>query len=227
MVAIAVLLVYPLLGYAIAVGGAGLISPRCVVPVCCGFGLAAGILAARVFSGSARAGFAVVLLMVVWVGVREGICAGVLWEQRRAFLTLEERIAGERMEVDLILVADSSFSLPFHFYASRDVRRVVFFPIDFDAIHRYEPDDSGEQNLWAGRDGVFQMRITRFPPTKLGDNRLLIIGRPDGWLAKSVEAMGIELKSDGDDADWGRLGGVFTPMAHEDTRILVSPKSGQ
>ena len=62
-----------------------MISPRCVAPVCCGVGLAAGVLAQRVFGRSLRAGMAVVVLMVVWVGVREGACAGVLFAQRREF----------------------------------------------------------------------------------------------------------------------------------------------
>jgi 4-amino-4-deoxy-L-arabinose transferase-like glycosyltransferase len=145
MAAVGVLLVYPVIGFAVAVGGAGMISPRCVVPVCCGFGLSGGVLAQSVFGRSARVGMAIVLLMVVWVGVRQGICANLLLEQRQAFFALRNDV--KQTQVGQILVADSSFALPLHYYSDRDVRRLSWFPIDFEAIHQYERDDSGEQNL--------------------------------------------------------------------------------
>jgi hypothetical protein len=225
MAAVGVLLVYPFLGYAIALGGAGLISPRCVVPVCCGFGLAAGLLAARVFRGSARAGMALVALLVLWVGVRQTICAYLLWQQRRSFFAFERTIQDRRSRFNLILVADSSFALPFHFYAGRDVRRLIFFPIDFDAIHRFEPDDSGEQNLWAGRNGVFPLRIVPFTslPLLQPEQKLMVIARPGGWLATQLHAQGIDLDEAPDDPAWAHTGGVFTPLAHTETRLLLEP----
>ena len=224
--AVGVLLVYPLLGLAIALAGAGMISPRCVAPVCCGFGLAAGVLGQRVFGASRRGGIAMVLVLLAWVTVREGVCAGILLQQRRAFFALEHKI--EASGATRILVADSSFRLPLHFYLNRQVARLITFPIDFPAIHRFERDDSGEQNLWAGRDGIFPMRIQSFDEVDLSEYKrpdspqFLVITRPDGWLARSVEARGFVLKSNGDDSDWHRLGGVFTPMAHDETRLLQS-----
>jgi hypothetical protein len=217
--AVGVLLIYPFIGYAVAVGGAGLISPRCVAPVCCGVGLTAGVLAQRVFGGSLRAGMVLVVLMVVWVGVREGICACVLWEQRRAFFALRDEVLSAG--ADQILVADSSFVLPLAYYAEGNQWRIAF-PIDFDAIHRFEPDDSGEQNLWAGRNGVFPFSIGTMDDVLLNDTlRVVVVGRPAGWLAHSVEAQGVTLKQVGGDGDWDRIGGVFTPMGHEDTRVFL------
>jgi len=229
--ALGVLLIYPFLGFAIAVGGAGMISPRCVAPVCCGFGLAAGVLGQNVFRHSARAGMAMVLLLAVWVGVREGVCAAVLLEQRRAFLALRDDVA--RTQVGQILVGDSSFVLPLVFYSDRAVRRLLWFPVDFEAIHRYEKDDSGEQNLWAGRDGVFWLRIgamseVPFFPAIRSDwfpqcpDNLTVIARPDGWLAEAVKQRGFSLRTIGDTADWDRVGGVFTAMSHPETRILLA-----
>jgi hypothetical protein len=221
MAAVGVLLGYPVIGFAIAVCGAGMVSPRCVAPVCCGFGLAAGLLASRVFGGSRRAGMAVVVLLVVWVGVREGVCAGVLLEQRRAFFALRDEVL--RVPGDQILVGDSSFVLPLYYYCDDQNRRRIAFPIDFGAIHRFERDDSGEQNLWAGRDGVFPFRIGRMRDVLFEDPRgLVVVGRPDGWLARWMELQGVALRQYGEDEDWGRVGGVFTPMAHAETRIMVA-----
>jgi hypothetical protein len=224
MAAVGVLLVYPLLGFAIAIGGAGMISPRCVAPVCCGVGLAAGVLGSRVFDGVKRAGMALVVLLVVWVVVREGVCAGLLWEQRKAFFALRDEVADT--SAAQILVADSSFALPLYFYSAEKVRRKMVFPIDFEAIYYWEKDDSGEENLWAGRNGVFPFPIVRFAAVDVDPGGLVVIARRDGWLAKLVHDRGIRLEDDGeqqatDYAAWKRLGGVFTPMAHQETRIMI------
>ncbi len=76
--ALGVLLIYPFLGFVLAVGGAGMVSPRCVAPVCCGFGLAAGFLAQRLFRESKKTGMVLVVGLVVWVSAREAACAGVI-----------------------------------------------------------------------------------------------------------------------------------------------------
>ncbi len=221
MAAVVVLLVYPFLGYAIAVGGAGMISPRSVVPVCCGFGLIAGLLAQRLFGGSKQVGMTLVLGLVVWVGVREWVCANILLEQRQAFFVLGTEVA--EAGPGLILVGDSSFVLPLYFYSSDEVRRRIFFPIDFEMIHQFESDDSGEQNLWAGRDGVFPFRIEGL---KAGASLMpgdVLIGRRDGWLAKAVWPNDFVPKQRSDERTWERIGGVFTPMGQEETRIFRAP----
>ncbi len=214
------MLLYPFLGFAIAIGGAGLISPRCVAPVCCGCGLALGLLAARAFPRR-RAATALVAFLLVWVIAREGFCASVLLEQRRAFLRLRDRTAEMPGQ---ILVGDSSFALPLYFYSAPSIRDRMVFPIDFAAIHRFEKDDSGEQNLWAGRNGVFPFPIVPFEAVDLRSSSS-VIARPDGWLADAVTRRRLRLRLDGQQAvywsaDWYRVGGVFTPMAHAETRIL-------
>jgi hypothetical protein len=245
MAALAVLLAYPFLGFAVAIGGAGMISPRCVAPVCCGIGLAAGVLAQRVFGAAPRSRIAIVLLMLVWVTVREAICSGILYSQRREFQTLVLDVAELRGN---ILVGDSSLVLPLYFYSDEDTRKQILFPIDFDAIHAYERDDSGEQNLWAGRNGVFPFRISELREIQLGPfshgsiapientgdgmahhwvwcrHPLTVIGRPDGWLATSLRAQGFGLTPARLYPNWGWMGGVFTPMAHPDTQTLVASK---
>ncbi len=217
MAAVGVLLVYPVLGYAIAVSGAGMISPRCVTPVCCGFGLAAGVLAQRLLGRYRRAGVAMVAVLVLWVVVREGVCAGLLLEQRRAFLALRDDVA-RQAESGQILVADTSFVLPLAFYSKEDVRRRIVAPIDFAAIHRMEKDDSGEENLWAGREGLWPIKVARFGEVRVAPGDV-VIAREGGWLAESVRGRGFRLE-EVPGGEWDRLGGVFTPMGHEGTRMF-------
>ncbi len=217
-VAIAVLLLYPLLGYLLAAAGSAMISPRCVVPVCCGFGLAAGVLCQRVFGRAPRSGFAVVFFLLTWVTMREAVCARLLLDQRRAFLELRDEV--QRDAHSRVFVADSAFALPLFFYSSKTVQARMVFPIDFAAIHRYEADDSGEENLWAGRNGVFPFPIVSLSslyPLQPDD---LAVARPDGWLAHEIEAAGCKVVLVPSRAEglWDRLGGVFTPMGHAETR---------
>ena len=225
MAAVGVVLVYPFLGFAIAVSGAGMISPRCVAPVCCGVGLAAGLLGQRAFGNSRKSAMAIVLLLVFWVSTREWICGNILLQQRRAFSIL--RMAAAKAGPDLILVSDSSFVLPFYFYSDEDVRRRIFFPINFDAIHRFEVEDSGEQNLWAGRDGVFPFKIAQLragATLRQGD---VLVARPDGWLAQTLKtgetgSEPIKFQQVYEPSDWYRVGGVHSPMGHWETRILAA-----
>jgi hypothetical protein len=103
-------------------------------------------------------------------------------------------------------------------YSSEDVRKRIVFPVDFDAIHGFEPDDSGEQNLWAGRSGVFAIDIVPYAPPQAPE--LTVIARPTGWLARSLTRDGFRLSQSVPASPWHNLGGVFTPMSHEDTLML-------
>ena len=219
-IALVVLLLYPILGYLIALAGHGMISPRCVVPVCCGFGIATALLARNIFASSARAGIILLGIALVWVTARESACALILAQQRAAFFALRDDVA-RTPATQPIVVADSLFVLPLAHYSSEAVRARIVFPIDFDDIHAYERDDSGEQNLWAGRDGgLFPMRIVPNAPST--SPTLTVIARPTGWLAHTLAAEGFHLDESAPDPAWQNLGGVFTPMAHEDTRLLTA-----
>ncbi len=155
---------------------------------------------------------------------------GLLWQQRAAFFRLRDEVRDDGSGP--ILVADTLFGPPLCFYSSDDVRQRISFPIDFDAIHYWEKDDSGEQNLWAGRNGVFPFSIWPEYPTAWHRSGLEVIGRPDGWLAKKAADASVILtvdeQEDAEDTtdldlepDWNQVGGVFTPMAHPETRILI------
>jgi hypothetical protein len=220
-VALVVLLAYPFLGFAVAVAEAGMISPRCVIPVCCGFGIAAGLLAAHLVPG-ARTATMLVMFGVVWVVARESACAVLLHQQRTSLLTLIQQV--ERAPAGSVYVSDSSLALPLAHYGDSGLRERLVFPIDFPAIHALETEDSGEQNLWAGRDGVFPFRIVPYSAALAQTRPALVIARPNGWLTQDLRRDGLsllEVTSADQKRLLGDLGGVFTPMVHERTRLLA------
>jgi hypothetical protein len=221
--ALVTLILYPVLGYLIAIGGAGMIGARCVVPVCCGFGIAAGLLACKVFSGSARAGVIVLSAALFWVAARESVCAIVLAQQRTAFFALRDGV-GRELGNRPIVVGDSLFVLPLAYYSSEQVRTRIVFPIDFDAIHRFEPDDSIDENLWAGRDGVFPIRIVAYDKPFSADHELTVVARPDGWLAQHLIGDGFHLSQPDGNPAWEKDGGVFTPLDHFETRLFSASR---
>jgi hypothetical protein len=219
--ALGVLLLYPILGFAVALSGGGMISARCVVPVCCGFGIAAALLGRRVFGDNARVGLILLSGALFWVVARESVCAIVLAQQRNAFCEFRNRIASQPGNRPIV-VGDSLFVLPLAHYSSEDVRERIVFPIDFDAIHRFEPDDSLEQNLWAGRGNVFRVRIIPYSCLPLEGKEFTVIARPGGWLARSLSGDSMLLNDSTPDPAWQELGGVFTPMAHDGTSLLLA-----
>ncbi|MGD0796442.1 MAG: glycosyltransferase family 39 protein [Acidobacteriaceae bacterium] len=219
--ALLALLAYPFLGYLLASAGGGIISARCIVPVCCAFAFATALLAQRVFGASPRAAILLLAAALLWVAARETACAFVLARQRSAFLAIRDQIA-RRPSAQPIVVGDSLIVLPLAHYSAQDVPARIVFPIDFDAIHRTEPDDSGEQNLWAGREGVFPISIVPYDASLFPNRELTLLARPTGWLAQRLAADGLRLSAPDGNPAWQHLGGVFTPLAHQDTRILTA-----
>jgi len=221
--AVVVLLAYPVLAFAVALAGAGMVSPRCAVPVCLGVAiLGAGLLSRY---ANARAASVVVALLVVWVLVRQAACGYVLLHQRHAFMVFRNAVERAAAPGEPVVVGDSLAVMPLYWYGSEAFREQIVFPVDFDAIHRSEADDSGEQNLWGGRDGVFPVRIAK-PAELFGEmQERVMVGPERGWIAGHLRQRGYVLGEQVTHVPWGRLGGVFTPMAHEQTRIfLAAPK---
>lgn len=223
-VALSVLLVYPVLGLALSAVGGGMISARCVLPVCCGFGIAAGLLARRLFDTPRRM-TVLLALGLLWVIGRQTACFVLLDEQREAFSGLLGSLeARANAGSSPILVSDSNLAPPLAWYATPELRSRLVFPIDFAAIHRYEADDSGEQNLWAGRYGVFPLQVVPYSPTLVAGNPAFVLARRGGWLARMLAADGLSVRDETTPAELKtlkQLGGVFTPLAHDGTRVLA------
>jgi len=211
---------YPVLGYLIAYFGAGMISARCVIPVCAAFAFAGAILLARL--AGRRATILVLCGLIFWVGAREAACAYLIRQQRHAFFRLRDHIERSAAPGETVVVSDSLTLMPLYWYSSAGTRRQIVFPIDFDLIHRYAAEDSGEQNLWGGRHGVFPAAIDKPAALIAPDAESVLIADPDGWLAKTLQSEGFVLQPDPAPIAWDQLGGVFTGLAHEETRVFFA-----
>jgi hypothetical protein len=217
------LIAYPVIALLIAVFGAGMVSPRCAAPVCFGVAIFGTVLLARY--ATRRVAAQVVAVLVVWVLVREAACGYELIHQRNAFLHLVATVERAAAPDEPVAVGDSLLVMPLYWYGSAQLRPQIVFPVDFDAIHRSEADDSGERNLWGGRGGVFPMPIAAPGDVLRETQEEIVIAPQDGWLARLMRAGGNELRELPEPVRWDRLGGVFTPLAHEETRMqLATPQ---
>jgi hypothetical protein len=214
------LIIYPVLAYLIALSGAGMVSPRCAVPVCLGFAIWGAALLSRCVSRRTATG--VVAFLCVWVVAREAACGVVLLHQRHAFQRLRDAVERTAAPGEPVVVGDSLAVMPLYWYGSAALRQQIVFPIDFDAIHRGEADDSGEQNLWGGRNGVFPVPIAKPSQLLREPQERVLLAPPNGWLALDMQARGYQLNEQPLTFPMDRLGGVFTPMAHEQTRIMLA-----
>jgi Dolichyl-phosphate-mannose-protein mannosyltransferase len=224
--AVGVLILYPVFAFFIALGSGGTMIPQCVAPVCLGFAIWAAALLAR--CTNRRVAVGAVAFLCFWVLTREAVCGYVLLHQRRAFFHLRDQVERAAAPGEPVVVGDSLVALPLYWYGSPGLRQQMVFPVDFDAIHRSGADDSGEQNLWGGRNGVFPVAIAA-PAELLQEPReRVLIAPPNGWLAREMQARGYELSEQPTAFPWERLGGVFTPMALEETRLLLAiPKDSR
>jgi hypothetical protein len=209
-VAAFVLMLYPFIAYGIARIHGGMLSPRFVVPVCYGFAIAATVLAFRMLRQWDWAGLLLVFMLVCWLFAREGVVAKMYYDQR---LALERIIETIPPATTAIAVPDSLLVLPMYHYAPPGIASRIVFPVDFAAIRKYKREDSPEQNLWHGRDGIYPVPIVSLDKFTAENSEYLIAAADNNWLVKKLVA-------DGDPAhilpiftDTKDIQG-FTPLCH-------------
>ncbi|MBA3915097.1 MAG: hypothetical protein H0X25_14865 [Acidobacteriales bacterium] len=218
LVAAITLMAYPFIGYAVAKLRGNMLSPRFLLPVCLGFGIAIALVCYEMFHRSPRVSLGVLLLLVSWFFAREGVVARRYYDQRLALGRIIQTLpAGGD-----ILVSDSLLVLPLEHYASRDTASRLIFPVDFPAIRKYKTEDSPEQNLWAGRR-VFPVRVMPLS-TVLANNAGYVIAAPENnWLLQTLQddrnIFVPELPIQTDSKD---IGG-FTPLSHGDVWYFSLP----
>lgn len=218
LLAVLTLMAYPFIGYAVAEVRGNMLSPRFLLPVCLGFGMAIALVCYEMFHRSPRVSLGVLLLLVCWFFAREGVVARRYYDQRLALGRIIQTLpAGGD-----ILVSDSLLVLPLEHYAPRDLASRLIFPVDFPAIRKYKTEDSPEQNLWAGRR-VFPVRIMPLSAV-LENNPGYIIAAPENnWLLRTLtddkNALVPEMPIQTDSKD---IGG-FTPLCHGEVWYFSLP----
>lgn len=202
---------YPLLGYGIASMASGMISAKCVVPVCLAFAVLIAIATFRLCANRGRLSICLLAFVLVWISTRQCVLGVWLVQQRRAFFALRDQLPA-LSDSEKVLVPDCFLVLPLYYYGSQDLKGRIEFPIDFAAIHRYKGEDSGEQNLWAGRNRIFPVPVRQFTSLKEGDYPYLIVAPRANWFLNELRDYGHSPKLLRF-APQGNQMGDFTPLS--------------
>ena len=177
-VAVLFLVLYPFLGYVVASIRGGMLAPRFVLPVCFGIAIAAATSGYKVFGKHSVAGVLFLAVVGTWFLAREGEVASDYYNERVAFNNVVHLLPNDRT----LAVSDSLLVLPLHYYAPPEIAARIVFPIDFRAIRQYKGEDSPEENLWAGRNGVFPVPIVPLDNFLDRTSNFLVVSTDDNWL---------------------------------------------
>lgn len=200
VVAVLFLVLYPFLGYAVARIQGGMLAPRFVLPVCYGCAIVAAVCGYKLFGKWSIAGLLLLATVGTWFLAREGEVASNYYDERQAFHRVLDLLPPD----DTLAVSDSLLVLPLHYYAPPEIAARIVFPIDFRAIRQYKGEDSPEQNLWAGRNGIFPVPIIPLDALLDETSNFLIVSTDSNWLLQRLR----------EDGDTPRALPIFTDSRH-------------
>lgn len=215
-VAILLLMAYPILGYLIASIRGGMLSPRFVIPVCFGFAIAITLVVFQLFSQFRPAATALLCLALAWLICRESYVGYWYEEQKQCFYKIVDRLpeaAAEAPPGSPIVISDPLMVLTFRHYAPALFASRVLFPVDFPAIRFFRHDDSPEENLWAGRNILYRVKIVPLADFQNTAGKYLILASDGNWLLDDLAAHHYGFKRLNIDTRAEAIGG-FTPLAH-------------
>lgn len=182
---------YPVVGYTIASIRGGMLSPRFVIPVCFGFAIAATLVAFQLAGNVRRAGVVFLCFVTAWFVCRESVVGYWYEEQKQCFYKLVDRIPQAEAALPAsapIVVPDPLLALTFQHYAPRAITSRQVLPLDFPAIRRFRHDDSPEQNLWAGRDFLYSLKIVPLAEFQNAEDDYLIVASNDNWYVDDLRS---------------------------------------
>ncbi len=214
LAAVITVMAYPIFGYLIAVARAGMLSPRFVLPVCYGFAMALAVTAYRLFSRNAVAAVALLFVLLSWGIARDIFAAFDLYDQRQAFYRIRDTLPA----TGTIAVTDALLVLPLHYYSPPQLASRLVIPLDFSAIRKYKGEDSPEQNLWAGRDGIYPVPIVSLEQFQNTTPNYLILTTKRNWLLQQLDAEGMPAHKLTIDSDSKDITGAF-PLSHAATFV--------
>ncbi len=217
VVAVAIQMAYPLIGLALAVARAGMISPRCVLPVCYGFAISVAVAGYRLFARHSLGALLLLGLCLTWAVARDAVCAYWLVNQRAAFYHVRDALPSARS----IVVSDSLLVLPLQYYSPRQIASQIAFPLDFNAVRRYKKEDSPEENLWAGR-AIFPVPILPLNEFESATPRYLIVASSNNWLLQKLAAEGRPAQKLPIQTNSKDITG-FTPLCHGEAFLFDMP----
>lgn len=216
--AVLILMLYPFLGYLVARIHGGMLSPRFVIPVCLGFGIAGIAAGYRLFGHLPYAGgIAIALCCSVFLG-RTCAVGEAYKEQKQCFYEVLHRLPAAGNQP--IVVADPLMVLTLAHYAPPSIASRIVFPVDFPAIRLFRGEDSPEENLWAGRS-LYRLPIVPLADFQHNAADYLILASDNNWLVRDlwshsypVQRLSIPFAS-------GAIKG-FTPLDHGDPVFFLA-----
>lgn len=215
---------YPLLGFAVASIRGGMLSPRFVIPVCFGFAISGIIVLFRLLSRFPAAGTAIVCFLVCWFVCRESYIGYWYEEQKQCFYKVLSHLNEAKSDIPAqapIVIPDPLLALTFKHYAPAALGSRVVFPVDFPAIRFYRHDDSPEENLWAGRNFLYSLRIEPLAQFEKSAGEYLIIAGDGNWLLQDLWEHHYDAHRLSINTRAASLGG-FTPLAHGTPSFYVA-----
>jgi hypothetical protein len=210
------LMAYPILGYLVASIHGGMLSPRFVIPVCFGFAVAATLLLVKVFGTMPRAGAVTLCFVLAWFISRESYVGYAYAEQRQSFYKVLDHLPQAEAQLAPtapIVIPDPLMALTFQHYAPPALAARVVFPVDFPAVRKYRGDDSPDENLWAGRNLIYNLPIVPLATFQRAAGNYLILASDGNWLVQDLRHHDYRVHRLPIDTRAEAIGG-FTPLNH-------------
>jgi hypothetical protein len=211
-----VFMCYPICGYIIASIRGGMLSPRFVIPVCFGFAVAAAVVGQYLFRNLRHATTIALCLGCAWFLCREAIVGYWYQQQKDSFYNMVNtlEVAEQQMPAHSpIAIPDPLLALTFRHYAPAELAQRVVFPVDFPAVRFFRKDDSPEENLWAGRDFLYELPVVPLATFQHAADRYLVIAGPTNWMVQDLRKHRYPVTHLALDPHADGIGG-FTPLAH-------------
>jgi hypothetical protein len=180
------LILYPVLGYAMASVRGGMLSPRFVIPVCFGFAIAPTMLLYRMFRNVRVAGTCFLLLATVWMVGRACYIGDLYSLQKEGFYRMVSRLPAVVPPEGSIAVPDPLLVLPLQRYAPAAISSRIVYPVDFPSISWFRGEDSGDQNLWRGRNDIFHVPILPLADFLRNAGKITILGSDGNWMVEAL-----------------------------------------
>ena len=219
-----VFMAYPICGYIIASIRGGMLSPRFVIPVCYGFAIAAVVAARYLFRNVRHAQIVLLGIACAWFLSREAVVGYWYKQQKDSFHKIVEKFQDAQSRVPAgspIVIADPLLALTFQHYAPAELASRVVFPVDFPAIRYFRHDDSPEENLWAGRNILYSLRIVPLAEFQQSSGTYMIVASKSNWLLEDLQKHRYSFVRLPVDTLAKDLGG-FTPLAHGEPEFYAA-----
>lgn len=215
-VGVLALMAYPMLGYLIASIHGGMLSPRFVIPVCFGFAIAATLVSFHLFGQMRLSGITLLCFVLAWLMCRESFVGYWYEEQKQCFYKVVDRLPQAEAYVAPdapIAVPDPLMALTFQHYAPASAAARMVFPVDFPAIRFFRHDDSPEENLWAGRNLIYTLRVIPLADFQNTAGKYLVLASDGNWMLDDLLFHRYPIQRLPIDTRAEAIGG-FTPLAH-------------